>query len=245
VTDYFTDLEDQLGRATAAGVHHRHRLTNHLRQVNAPVLAAGVLAVVVAVVLAVLLGARGGGSVSADHSRAPPRPVDRWAAARPEPLEVVADTASIPTLARERRACRRLGHHRQAKAGSSHRFSSRPGAPIRLVAQLYLPAPSDARLPTAVGRVVEQRGALGLSILGLGLPANTKHNAYALWLTNGPGDSKLLGFVNPAVKTDGTLRTAGLLPTHAFHYHEILITLETRPAPSAPGPTVLKGPLHR
>lgn len=124
-------------------------------------------------------------------------------------------------------------------------FSPHPGSPIKLVAQLSLPAPSGAKRPAAIGRVVEQGDTFGVTIVGVGLPGNTKRNAYAVWLTNGPRESKLLGFVNPAVKKNGTLKTAGILPKHAFRYHQLLITLETQAGPKTPGAVVLEGSLHR
>lgn len=124
-------------------------------------------------------------------------------------------------------------------------FRARPGYPIKLVAQLYVPAPSGAKRPTAIARVLEQGDRFGVAIFGVGLPANTNRNAYAVWLTNGPQQSKLLGFVNPRVNKNGQLKTAGPLPKHAFRYHQLLITLETQAQPTTPGATVLEGLLHR
>jgi hypothetical protein len=132
-----------------------------------------------------------------------------------------------------------------------------PGSPVRLAAQLYLHPRSRAKRPTAVGLVVEQGGAYGVTIVGLGLPANTRRDAYAVWLSNGQvrsaldapvarvSEPKLLGFVNPAVKTNGRLKTAGLLPKDAFGYRELLITLETQTNPTAPGAIALEGSFHR
>jgi hypothetical protein len=81
--------------------------------------------------------------------------------------------------------------------------------------------------------------------VAVGLPANTKHNAYAIWLTNGPQESKLVGFVNPAVTNNRNLRATAILPKHAFRYHQVLITLETKTQPTTPGAVALQGPLHR
>lgn len=245
MTDYFTELEDQLGRATERGVRNRHPLANRLPRVTARVLAISAFALVVGVIFAALLSGGGGRSFRADHPTVP------GSAGRPMRGSAAATIRGgggycVNSRTRKRTSCSpsppaspRVGR------GFPSPFSSRAGSPIRLVAQLYLPAPSGARRPTGVGRVLEQRGALGISILGLGLPANTTRNAYAVWLTNGLGDARLLGFVNPGVKSDGKLRTAGLLPKHAFRYRELLITLETQHAPKNPGTIVLKGAVHR
>jgi hypothetical protein len=120
-----------------------------------------------------------------------------------------------------------------------------PGSPERLVAQLHLQTLSGAKRPTAIARVVEQGGAFGVTIVGAGLSANTKRDAYAVWLTNGRRQSKLLGFVDPAVKINGRLKTAGILPKDAFRYHELLITLETQAQPPTPGAVALQGSFHR
>lgn len=123
-------------------------------------------------------------------------------------------------------------------------FSSQPGGPIKLAAQLYLPARSGAKLPTGVGLVLKQRDIFGISIVGKGLPANTKHDVYAIWLSNGRRESKLVGFVSDPVK-HGRLQVAGPLPKHAFLYHRLLLTLEIRAEPKTPGRVVLEGSLHR
>jgi hypothetical protein len=75
------------------------------------------------------------------------------------------------------------------------------------------------------------------------VPANTTHNAYAVWLYNSPTDSHILGFVSPGVKPDGKLQTAGVLPSNASHFKQLLVTLETQAKPHAPGKIILQGPL--
>ena len=64
-----------------------------------------------------------------------------------------------------------------------------------------------------------------------------------MWLYNTPADSHILGFVNPAVGSNGQLRTAGALPTNAAHYQKLLVTLESRSSPHTPGRIVLEGTL--
>ena len=75
-------------------------------------------------------------------------------------------------------------------------------------------------------------------------PQTPSHDAYAVWLFNSPTDSRLLGFVNPGVKSDGVLQAGSLLPSDVSHFKQLLITLETQAKPHAPGQTVLKGPLN-
>ena len=93
----------------------------------------------------------------------------------------------------------------------------------------------------AVVEVVKQGNKSAIAIVGHGLPANTKHNAYAVWLYNTSRDAVLLGFVNPGVGKDGRLETTGPLPTNASHFKQLLITIETTSSPTQPGQVVLQG----
>jgi hypothetical protein len=64
-----------------------------------------------------------------------------------------------------------------------------------------------------------------------------------VWLYNSPSDTELLGFVNVDVKKNGELTTGGGLRANASRYKYVLLTLETRAHPKAPGKVVLEGPL--
>ena len=86
-------------------------------------------------------------------------------------------------------------------------------------------------------------GRIALLIYAQALAANTQHNAYAVWLYNSQTDSHLLGFVNPAVTSNGKLQTQGVLPSNASHYKNLVVTLETASSPSTPGTIVLEGKL--
>ena len=77
-----------------------------------------------------------------------------------------------------------------------------------------------------------------------GVPANTSHNAYAVWLYNSPTSHKFVGFVPTLVTKDGKLTTEGKLPADAAAYHRLLITLETQSKPTSPGEVVLSGPFR-
>lgn len=114
----------------------------------------------------------------------------------------------------------------------------------KVVAQINLNPPSGSGAK-GIAEVLRQQGKNGIAIVAQGLTPNTKKpaNAYAVWLYNSPTDSRILGFVNPGVGTNGRLQTAGGLPTNASHFQKLLVTLETRSNPKSPGTIVLQGPL--
>ena len=112
------------------------------------------------------------------------------------------------------------------------------------IAQVNLVSPTGDKKTLGVAEVIKQGTNTGLVIVAKGVPANTSHDAYAVWLYNSASDSHILGFVNPGVKTDGKLQTEGLLPTNASHFKQLLVTLETQAKPTAPGKIVLQGTLN-
>ena len=83
----------------------------------------------------------------------------------------------------------------------------------------------------------------GIAIVAQGVPPNTKHDAYAVWLYNSSADAVLLGFVNPGVGSNGRLSTAGALPSNAARFKDLVVTLETQAKPKQPGKIVLQGQL--
>jgi Sigma-70, region 4 len=115
----------------------------------------------------------------------------------------------------------------------------------RVIAQINLKPPAGGGSPVGIAEVLQVQKQFGVAIAAQGLAANKKSppNAYAVWLYNSPGDSKILGFVNPAVGKNGQLKTAGGLPTNASHYTKLLVTLETKSNPKTPGTIVLEGTL--
>jgi hypothetical protein len=72
-----------------------------------------------------------------------------------------------------------------------------------------------------------------------GLPANTVHNLYAVWLGNPGGSVVFLGF-GDAVTTNGQFEWSGRLPANAASYNSVLVTLETAPKLSSRGKVVLQ-----
>ena len=116
------------------------------------------------------------------------------------------------------------------------------------VAQVNLNSPTGPKSRKGIAEVIsETSGAtttLGVLIYAANVPANSKTNAYAVWLYNSGSDSKLVGFVNSRVGTSGKLETEGPLPANASHFKHVLVTLETKQTPKVPGPVVLEGPLN-
>ena len=115
-----------------------------------------------------------------------------------------------------------------------------------MIAQINLNPPSGGAAK-GIAEVLRQQGKKGIAIVAQGLTPNTKKppNAYAVWLYNSPTDSRILGFVNPGVSTNGRLQTAGGLPINASHFQKLLVTLETQSNPKSPGTIVLEGAAQR
>ena len=130
-----------------------------------------------------------------------------------------------------------------ASSSSAASSSAATGTNARLVAQVNLTSPTPKNKTAGLAQVIRQGPNLGLVIVAQSVPANTSHNAYAVWLYNSATDSRILGFVNPGVKRDGRLQTSGVLPSNASHYKQLLLTLETRAKPRTPGTVVLQGSL--
>ena len=122
--------------------------------------------------------------------------------------------------------------------------TSTTGNRTQLIAQVNLVPPTAGKKTAGLAQIVRQAASTGLVIVAQGVPANTAHDAYAVWLYNSSTDSHILGFVNPGVKADGRLQTAGVLPTNASHYKQLLVTLETQAKPKVPGKIVLQGALR-
>jgi len=115
----------------------------------------------------------------------------------------------------------------------------------KLVAQINLTAPTSAAAtkPVGVALVLKQGKNTGIAIRAQNLPANGKHDAYAVWLYKSDKDNHILGFVNPAVGSNGVLQAESALPTNAGHFSQLLITKETQQNPKSPGTIVLQGVL--
>ena len=114
----------------------------------------------------------------------------------------------------------------------------------QILSQLNLTSPTGASATIGVAQVIREAGVVGVVIDAQGVPANTSHNAYAVWLYNSAGSHKFVGFVRNLVGKNGRLSAEGELPAGAASYHRLLITLETQQKPSAPGEVILSGPFR-
>lgn len=247
MNDFFSDLEDQLGGATVSGAHLRRSAMPRPLTVGGRALAAtGCVLVVLAVVLAATLtGARvrPGARTGARGPAAPHRALGRSrAGASHRPLghsRAGARCVSVPS--HRDTPCVRNGF--SVPRGDANPFPRAPRGAVYLVAQVNLTGAARTRA-VGLAEVIRYRGAYGITIDAASLPANTRHDAYAVWLAGARGiGPRLLGFVDPPVGRDGRLRTAGSLPSHPLGYHRLLVTLETTHAPRRPGRVVLSGPL--
>lgn len=115
----------------------------------------------------------------------------------------------------------------------------------QMLAQLNLTSPTGTKATVGIAQVIRVKGTVGLVIDAQGVPPNTKHNAYAVWLSNSASSShKLLGFLPNLVGSSGKLAGEGALPAGATAYNRLLITLETQSKPTSPGQVVLAGPFR-
>jgi hypothetical protein len=110
------------------------------------------------------------------------------------------------------------------------------------VAQINLLSPRS-KSTAGIAEVLKQGNNMAIAIVGQGLPANSKHDAYAVWLYNSANDAMRLGFVNPGVGKNGRLETTGPLPANASHFKQLLVTIETNANPKSPGQIILQGNL--
>ena len=175
------------------------------------VVLAAAAVVVLVIVLALALGGGGNGKKTASHTTSAP-----------------ASTSSTPT-----------GTTTTPAGGTGSTGTTGSGA--KVLAQINLKPPSGGTSPAGIAEILREGSRNGIAIVAQGLKANSGHDAYAVWLYNSQSDSHLLGFVSPPVSSNGRLQTAGGLPSNASHFKKLIVTLETKPKPSAPGTIVLEG----
>jgi Sigma-70, region 4 len=118
------------------------------------------------------------------------------------------------------------------------------GASTPLLAQLNLNSPTGAQNTVGIAQVVRTKKGVGVVIDAEGLPPNTTHNAYGVWLYSSPTSHYFVGFVPTLVGKSGRMATGGQLPAGATRFNRILVTLETQSKPTTPGEVVLSGPFR-
>ncbi|MGH2869461.1 MAG: RNA polymerase sigma factor [Solirubrobacteraceae bacterium] len=117
--------------------------------------------------------------------------------------------------------------------------------PAKVIAQINLTPTASGSKSAGIAEVLKEGANHGIAIVAQNVTPNTTKppNAYAVWLYNSATDAHLLGFVNPPVGANGRLSTAGALPTNAVHYKQLIVTLESKGSPTAPGKIILQGTL--
>ncbi|MGO9901444.1 MAG: anti-sigma factor domain-containing protein [Solirubrobacteraceae bacterium] len=111
-----------------------------------------------------------------------------------------------------------------------------------IVGQVNLLSP-DPAYPSAVGvaQIVRVGNKTGIVIVAQGMPTNPSNEYYAVWLSNTPTDSQLLGFLPQRVTSSGKLEADSVLQPGAARYSKLLVTLESQRKPTQPGTIVLQG----
>ena len=112
----------------------------------------------------------------------------------------------------------------------------------RIEAQINFTPTDSSSHALAVANIIAQGNLKAFALSAQGL-APTSGFAYAVWLYNSESDAKLLGFIDQQVTSNGQAKAIGSLPADAAHYREMVITRETAPRPTQPGPLVLTGQL--
>ncbi|MGC9221516.1 MAG: hypothetical protein ACP5H2_09240 [Solirubrobacteraceae bacterium] len=140
----------------------------------------------------------------------------------------------------------RATHHRAVgqpgtKTAAARAAGTRSARPV----EIHLNSPSRTSAAVGVAEVVRHHGVEYLVLAARGVPANTAHNAYAVWLSDTTAHNHLVGWVPDLVGAGGRLRITGRLPADSDHFVRILIALQTQPDPKRPGHVILVGTVNR
>jgi hypothetical protein len=105
--------------------------------------------------------------------------------------------------------------------------------------RITLSSPEPASKSIGAVEVLSEGSKYAYYIAATNLPAS-KGFFYAVWLYNSSTSHEAVSKA-PSVGSNGRLQGGALLPADAGKYHEMLLTRETNPQPTEPGPVVLKG----
>ena len=183
-------------------------------------------------------GARG--PAAAEPTAAAPRRVSRLGGAVLLGVGAAVVIALVLVLVLTGGSSKKSNAAKPTTAASTTAAGAKTATPV---AQINLLSPSGTKTMAGIAEVLRQGSNTAIAIVGQGLPANSKHNAYAVWLYNSTRDAQRLGFVNPGVGKNGRLETTGPLPTNAARFKQLLVTIETNANPKAPGQIILQGNL--
>jgi hypothetical protein len=131
----------------------------------------------------------------------------------------------------------------QTNTGTTGTSTTKSGTQI--LAAMNLTSPVGATKTLGVAQVVRDDGVVEILVDAQGVPANSAHNAYGVWLYNSASSYRFLGFdPNLVGKNEKLVIAPSRLPADASDYKRLLITLETQQKPKTPGEVVLSGPFR-
>jgi hypothetical protein len=105
--------------------------------------------------------------------------------------------------------------------------------------RITLSSPEPSSKSIGAVEVLSEGNKYAYYIAATNLPPS-KGFFYAVWLYNSPTSHEAVSKA-PNVGSNGRLQGGALLPADASKYKEMLLTRETNPQPTEPGPVVLKG----
>lgn len=107
--------------------------------------------------------------------------------------------------------------------------------------RITLASPDSASNAVGVAEVLSEGRQYAFYLAAQHLsPSKGKGFFYAVWLYNSPSSYEALSRA-PDVGANGNVQGGALLPKDAGKYHTMLLTRESDPKPSKPGPIVLRG----
>jgi hypothetical protein len=138
----------------------------------------------------------------------------------------------------------RDGLDRSARSSAANWSGSTAPPTTTVVARIKLRPPLGHHgRARGTAQILKTGSMLGVVITARELVANSRANAYAVWLYNSRLRCRLLGFVYPGVSKSGRMSTAGPLLHDARRFHHLVVSLETIAHPTRPHHVVLIGKL--
>jgi hypothetical protein len=158
---------------------------------------------------------------------------------------LLANSSSSPSKPKRGTASTQSRSTTSTQTNSETSATSTTSSGTQTLAALNLTSPVGATKTLGVAQVVRDDGVVEIQIDAQGVPANSAHNAYGVWLYNSASSHRFLGFDPKLVgKNEKLVIAPSRLPADASDYKRLLITLETQQKPKAPGEVVLSGPFR-
>ncbi|HEY2217483.1 MAG TPA: hypothetical protein VGH21_08300 [Solirubrobacteraceae bacterium] len=125
--------------------------------------------------------------------------------------------------------------------GKTKSTSSTQAARAKEDKRITLAPPDSTSKAVGVAEVLSEGNQYAFYLAAQHLPPSKgKGFFYAVWLYNSPTSYEALSRA-PDVSASGSVQGGALLPKDAGKYHTMLLTHETDPKPTKPGPIVLRG----